>query len=239
MSRFDFTERTELLIGADKLDTLSRAKVLVFGLGGVGGICADTLVRAGIGHITCIDGDKVSLSNINRQIIALHSTVGRYKTEVFKERAKDINPESDIRIITGFYGRDGFPETDIDFGGFDYVVDCIDDIKAKVSVIVNSIKAGTPVISCMGAGNRFKSPDFTVCDLFETRNDPLARVMRQSLRKAGVTAGVRCVISKDPPDIQEGRSVEADKKVVSSIAYSPSAEGILCASEVIRTILSF
>ncbi|MBO4775258.1 MAG: ThiF family adenylyltransferase [Lachnospiraceae bacterium] len=235
---FDFTERTELLIGEDNVKKLAGARVLLFGLGGVGGICAETLVRAGVGHLTCVDGDQVTISNINRQIIALHSTIGRFKTEVFRERAKDINPYAEINILTGFFGREDFPDNVPDFTAYDYVVDCIDDVNAKVSVIVNSRNASTPVISCMGAGNRYGRPDFVVCDLFKTSGDPLARVMRQYLRKSGIDKDVKCVISKVPPDVASSKQDCGGKNIISSISYSPAAEGIICASEVIRELIS-
>ena len=137
---FDFTERTELLIGRDALEKLARARVLLFGLGGVGGSCGEALVRAGIGHITAVDGDTVSLSNINRQVLALHSNVGMLKTEAFRRRALDINPALDIETVPEFYGR--AERNSIDFSGFDHIVDCIDDVPAKVAIIVRAREAG-------------------------------------------------------------------------------------------------
>ena len=233
---FDFNERTELLIGAEKTALLAEKNVLLFGLGGVGGYCAEALVRAGIGHIMGVDGDTVSLSNLNRQILALRSTVGQYKTDVFRARALDINPDIDIRTVNSFYGRDGFPDNELDFSSYDYIIDCIDDVKAKVKISVKARNANVPVISCMGAGNRSCSPEFIVCDLFSTSGDPLARVLRQSLRKEGIVNDVLCVISKNSPDAPLNAFPDG-RRVVSSISYSPAAEGILCASEVIRYLI--
>ncbi len=226
---FDFTERTELLIGRDALEKLARARVLLFGLGGVGGSCGEALVRAGIGHITAVDGDTVSLSNINRQVLALHSNVGMLKTEAFRRRALDINPALDIETVPEFYGR--AERNSIDFSGFDHIVDCIDDVPAKVAIIVRAREAGRPVITCMGAGNRFEMPVFNVIDLFQTSGDPLARAMRQALRKAGVDSGVPAVIS----DTSAVRT--ASPHTVASISYVPEAAGLTVAAAVIRRIL--
>ena len=180
-SRF---EREELLIGQQQLSALSRAKVLLFGVGGVGGYVAECLARAGVGHITLVDADKVDITNINRQILALDSTVGRYKVDVCKERILDINPGAEVITKQLFY----LPETsdEFNFYAYDYIADCIDTVAAKIDIICKAKEAGTPVISAMGAAGKLEPALFTVTDISKTQYCPLAKVMRRELRKRGI-----------------------------------------------------
>ena len=227
---FDFTERTELLLGTEKVKKLARLRVLLFGLGGVGGSCGEALVRAGIGHITTVDGDTVSLSNINRQVLALHSNIGMLKTEAFRRRALDINPELDIDIVSEYYSAAN--RNSIDFSAFDIVIDCIDDVPAKVMIIARAKEAGRPVITMMGAGNRYALPDFSVVDLFNTSGDPLARSMRHALRKAGVASGVTAVVSNTTA------IKSAVPHTVASISYVPEAAGLTVAAAAVNLLLT-
>ena len=231
---FDFVERTQRLIGDNAVARLQSCSVLLFGLGGVGSYCAEALVRAGIGHFTIVDGDTVSTSNINRQLIALHSTVGQAKTEVTRARMLDINPDVKVETYTVFYG----PEQQdlIDFAKFDFVVDAIDDVKGKIQIIEQAKKAGVPVISCMGTGNRVDPWSFTVMDIEQTKDDPLARVMRTKLRKMGLK-DVPVLLSKAPrvnckPDFDPEQG-----KMIASIVYVPAVAGLLCASYVVDRLI--
>ena len=230
----DYSERTRILIGNGRAGKLASSRVLVFGLGGVGGSCAEALVRAGVGRITAVDGDVFAASNINRQLLALRSTVGRLKAEVFRERARDISPETEIDILPVFYSAENSGA--VCFGDYDYVVDCIDDAAAKVLIIKGAKAAEVPVISCMGAGGRSGLPDFTVADLFDTSGDPLARKMRSLLRKEGICSGVQCVISRSAPDEKPSDPPTAEpgpgKRIIGSISYVPQAAGLTAAAAV-------
>ena len=176
--------RTEMLLGRDGMDTLKNARVAVFGVGGVGGYVAEALARSGVGSLDLIDKDTVSESNINRQIIALHSTVGRYKTEVMKERILDINPQAEVRVHNCFY----LPETmqEFDFEEYSYVVDAVDTVTAKIALVMQAEDAGVPIISSMGAGNKLNPTEFEVADIYQTTVCPLAKVMRRELKKRDV-----------------------------------------------------
>ena len=171
--------RTELLLGKESMDMLAGARVAVFGIGGVGGHAVEALVRSGVGAVDLIDSDVVSVTNLNRQIIALHSTIGRYKTEVMRERIQDINPACRVEVHNCFY----LPETKdkFDFSVYSYIVDAVDTVTAKIQLVTEAQEKGIPVISCMGAGNKRNPADFEVADLYETSVCPLARVMRLSL----------------------------------------------------------
>ena len=173
--------RTELLIGTEAMEKLSRAHVAVFGIGGVGGYVTEALARAGIGHFDLIDNDTVSLSNLNRQIIATRSSVGRLKTEVMRERILDINPEAQVRTWQCFY----LPENAhlFHFSDYSYVVDAVDTVTAKIAIILRAKEAGVPVISSMGAGNKLDPSQFRVADIYETKVCPLARIMRKEMKK--------------------------------------------------------
>lgn len=224
-SRF---EREELLIGQKNLSRLKDSKILLFGVGGVGGYTAECLARAGIGHLTIVDADKVDITNINRQILALDSTIGRYKTDVCKERLLDINPDIDVITKTLFY----LPEMsgEFDFTDYDYIADCIDTVKAKVDIICQAQKAGTKVISAMGAAGKTDPSRFTVTDISKTSYCPLAKVMRYELRKKGISH-LKVVYSPESPVApEEGRRP-------GTLSFVPAACGITLAGAIINDLL--
>ena len=200
--------RTEMLIGSENLAKLANSHVAVFGVGGVGGYAIEALVRSGIGKIDIIDNDKVSISNLNRQIIALHSTIGKYKVNV-------ATPETSDQF---------------DFTKYDYIVDAIDTVSGKIELIIQANQAQTPIISSMGAGNKMNPADFEVSDIYKTSVCPLAKVMRQELKKRGIKK-LKVVYSKEPPIKQEGRRIPA------SNAFVPSTVGLIIASEVIKDLI--
>ncbi len=215
-------QRTAKLLGETALEKLFNVKIAVFGLGGVGGHAAEALVRSGIGAIDIIDGDTVSLSNINRQLAALHSTVGRLKTDVCAERFLDISPDLKLRKFPLFFSEK--TAGNFDFSEYDFVLDCIDDIAAKVLLAQTCTRLNVKIISSMGAGNKLDPMGFKLADIYETSVCPLARVMRGRLRKAGVER-LRVVYSTEEPVITE--------RTPASCAYVPSAAGLLMASAVI------
>lgn len=222
MSRF---EREVGLLGEEGLERLKSAKVLLFGVGGVGGYVAEALARCGVGRIDVVDGDRVSESNINRQIVALQSTLGKYKAETFKERAKDICPDIRVDAFNVFFNEQ--TADSFDFAAYDYVVDAVDDVAAKTEIIVRANDAKTPVISAMGAGNKLDPTAFKVADIFKTKTCPLARTMRKKLKERGVR---RCktVYSEEEP---KARCVPP-----SSVAFVPSVAGLIIASEVVKDL---
>ncbi len=227
--------RTELLFGQAAMERLSRCRVAVFGIGGVGGYVVEALTRSGVGSLDLVDHDSVDPTNLNRQIIALHSTIGRLKVDVAEERCKDINPDVVIRKHPVFY----LPENAafFDFSVFDYVVDCIDTVSAKIQLVLQAQAAGVPVISSMGTGNKVDPSRFLVSDLYSTSVDPLARVMRHELRKRGVSA-LKVVYSTEVPiEVPGGRGANG-KAIPGSNAFVPSSAGLLIASEVIRDLLN-
>ena len=188
--------RTERLLGAEAVEKLSKAKVIVFGIGGVGGYCVESLVRSGVGQIDVVDDDVVCLSNLNRQIIATRDTVGRAKVEIAEERIHSINPDCKVRAFRCFY----LPETkdQFDFSAYDYVVDAVDTVAAKLSLIEAAKEAGVPIISAMGAGNKLNPAGFKVADLYETKICPLAKVMRRECKKRGIES-LKVVYSEEMP----------------------------------------
>ena len=231
--------RTQLLIGPEALEKLASSRVAVFGVGGVGGYVCEALVRCGVGHFELIDADRVSLSNINRQILALHSTVGRYKTEVMKERMLDINPEAEVRVRNCFFLPENADE--FDFKAYDYVVDCVDTVTAKIEIVLRAGQCNVPVISAMGAGNKLNPSGFIAADIYKTNVDPLAKVMRRELRKRGVEK-LKVVYSEeqplniraeDPGETQGGMH----RTVPGSISFVPSAEGLVIAGEVVKDLI--
>ena len=227
--------RTEALLGKAAVELLKSKRVIVFGVGGVGGYVCEALARTGVGQIDLVDNDTVSLSNINRQIIALHSTVGKYKTEVMRERIFDINPNIRVQIHNTFFT----PETSaqFDFSAYDYVVDAIDTVKGKIELCVLSEKAGTPIISSMGAGNKLDPCAFKVSDIYKTSVCPLARVMRTELKKRGIKK-LKVVYSEEKP-ASEGAAGESEgRRTPSSVAFIPSVVGLIVASEVIKDLVS-
>lgn len=218
-------ERTGLLLGEEAVSKLNHSRVLIFGVGGVGGYVAEALARTGVGHFTLVDKDTVSKSNINRQIIALHSTVGRDKVDVLRERMLDINPEVQVEARKCFF----LPENahEFDFTQYDYVVDAVDTVTAKLQIIVQAKEAGVPVISAMGAGNKLCPERFEVADIYKTEVCPLAKVMRRELKKRGIKR-LKVVYSKEEP-VYKGR-------IPGSIAFAPSVAGLIMAGEVVKDL---
>ena len=223
--------RTAQLFGEEAMARLKEARVAVFGIGGVGGHAAEALARSGIGAIDLIDKDTVEITNINRQIVALHSTSGRGKAEVMKERIHDINADSHVRAHKCFY----LPETKelFDFREFDYVVDAVDTVTAKIQLIVEAEKYNTPLISCMGAGNKMEPTAFEVADIYETSVCPLAKVMRRELKKRGVRS-LKVVYSKEEP--VRLPYPQGERGAPASNAFVPSVAGLILASEVIKDL---
>ena len=217
--------RTALLLGEESVAQLAKARVAVFGVGGVGSFAAEALARAGVGAIDLIDNDTVSPSNLNRQLIALHSTIGQAKVNVMRERILDINPACKTEAHCCFFDETTLHQ--FDFSAYDYVIDAIDTVRSKLLLIKACDAAGTRIISCMGAGNKLDPTRFETADIFETSVCPLARVMRQELRKMGI-AKLRVVYSKEEP-------VTAARPP-GSISFVPSAAGLVLAGEVIRAI---
>ncbi len=224
--------RTSLLFGEEAVEKLSRARVAVFGIGGVGGHVCEALARSGVGEMDLFDGDVVALSNINRQIVALGSTVGRAKAEVMRERILDINPNAVVGANCFFLNEE--TARGISFDSYDYIVDAIDDVKAKLILAKTAFDKNIPMIAAMGAGNKLDPTRFEVSDIFKTSVCPLARIMRQSLKKLGVTK-LKVVYStekpKNPPYKIEG------EKTVGSAAFVPSVMGLIMAGEVIKDFL--
>ncbi|MBQ2081053.1 MAG: tRNA threonylcarbamoyladenosine dehydratase [Treponema sp.] len=233
--------RTELLLGSEAMEKLRSSRIAIFGIGGVGGFVAEALARSGIFHLDLIDSDNVSLTNLNRQIIALHSTVGRPKVDVMRERILDINPEADVRTYQCFF----LPETkdQFDFSQYDYVVDAVDTVKAKLELIVRAKENNVPIICSMGAGNKLDPTAFEVADISETSVCPLARVMRQECKKRGLR-GVKVVYSKEKPvEIKTQAGDESLEKkgnsiAPGSIAFVPSVAGLIIASEVVKDLMA-
>ncbi|MCR5042504.1 MAG: tRNA threonylcarbamoyladenosine dehydratase [Clostridia bacterium] len=238
--------RTEMLLGASAMKRLGAARIAVFGLGGVGGYVVEALARCGVGELTLVDHDTVSVSNINRQIIALHSTVGLYKADVWARRVADISPGTKADARRVFFGKDNADSFDL--ARYDYVVDAIDTVTNKLILICACRDAGTPIISSMGAGNKLDPKGFEVADVYSTSFCPLARVMRKELKKRGVDR-LKVVYSKEEPaarraDAQEPERAGSDdgtaaprrKDVPGSISFVPSAAGLVIASEVVRDL---
>jgi len=226
--------RTELIIGNKGLDILAKSRVAVFGIGGVGGYCVEALARAGVGCIDIIDSDKVAESNINRQIYALHSTLGKYKVDVAKERILDINPDIQVNAYNIFY----LPSTAemFDFHSYDYIIDAIDTVSGKFALIENAKKADTPIICAMGAGNKLHPEMFEVADISKTSVCPLARVLRTGLKNRGIK-DVKVVYSKEIPQKSELKDSETGKSIPGSISFVPSVVGLIMAGEVIKDLI--
>ena len=221
-----------MLLGKEAMEILARSRVAVFGVGGVGGFAVEALVRSGVGKIDIIDNDKVCLTNLNRQIIATRSSVGRYKVDVMRERILDINPDAQVEARKCFY----LPETsgEFDFSEYDYVVDAVDTVTAKIALIAQAKESGTRIISSMGAGNKTDPTMFEVADIEQTSVCPLARVMRRECRRRGIT-GVKVVYSKEKPLRAESREPD-ETGVPGSIAFVPSVAGLILAGEVVRDL---
>ena len=221
--------RTELLLGKEAMGRLSDAKVAIFGIGGVGGYVCEALVRSGVGSFVLVDDDKVCLTNLNRQIIATRKTIGQYKTEVMKERILEINPEANVEIHNCFFlpeNADGFP-----FEEYDYIVDAVDTVTAKIELVMKAQEKGVPVISSMGAGNKLDASQFRVADIYQTKVCPLAKVMRRELKKRGVKK-LKVVYSEEEPK----RADTERKDIPASVAFVPSVAGLIIAGEVVKDL---
>ena len=232
--------RTELLLGAQAIEKLKNSRVAVFGVGGVGGYAVEALARSGVGALDLIDDDTVSESNINRQIIALHSTVGRPKVEVAAQRVRDINPSCTVRTYKTFY----MPETagEFDFTQYDYVIDAIDTVSGKIALVMQAQEAGVPIISSMGAGNKLDPTAYRVADLYKTTVCPLARVMRRELKKRGVDK-LKVVYSEEEaltplPDPLTEEGGRHKRQTPGSVAFVPSVAGLILAGEVVKDLVS-
>ncbi|MCL2561134.1 MAG: tRNA threonylcarbamoyladenosine dehydratase [Rikenellaceae bacterium] len=231
-------ERTELLFGDEKLARLRAAHVLVVGLGGVGAYAAEMICRAGVGRLTIADSDRVSPSNINRQLVALHSTVGREKSEVLAERLRDINSELELMAVTR-YIRDEETDLLLDSARFDYVVDAIDTLSPKVALIKGALDRGLPLVSSMGAGAKTDPALVEICDIARTHHCPLAHMLRKRLHRIGIRTGFHAVFSPEP--VRDGAMIlseETNKKSnVGTISYMPAVFGCACASVVVRGLI--
>ncbi|MBO4559573.1 MAG: tRNA threonylcarbamoyladenosine dehydratase [Lachnospiraceae bacterium] len=238
--------RTELLLGRSAMERLAGCRVAVFGIGGVGGYVCEALARSGVGTFDLIDDDKVCETNINRQIIATVKTVGKYKTDVMKERILDINPEAEVNTYKCFF----LPENaaDFPFEKYDYVVDAIDTVTAKIELVLQCRKMGVPIISSMGAGNKLDPTKFRVADIYKTNIDPLSRVMRRELKKRGIEE-LKVVYSEEPPISPDGDAAAgstgiieesglhpARRSIPGSTAFVPSVAGLIIAGEVVKDL---
>lgn len=244
--------RTQLLLGKEAMDKLQNSRVAVFGIGGVGGYVCEALVRSGVGEFDLVDDDKVCLTNLNRQIIATRKTVGKYKTEVMKERILEINPDAKVNIHNCFFlpeNADDFP-----FEEYDYVVDAVDTVTAKISLVMKCQEMNIPIISCMGAGNKMDASAFKVADIYKTKVCPLAKVMRRELKKRGIKK-LKVVYSEEkpmtpiedendncknhcicPPGVQ--RTCLQRRSVPGSMAFVPAVAGLIIAGEVVKDIIA-
>ena len=244
----DQFSRTELLLGKPAMERLAGCRVAVFGIGGVGGYVCEALARSGVGALDLIDDDKVCLSNINRQIIATNKTVGQYKTDVMKERILDINPDAKVNTYRCFF----LPEnaSDFPFDKYDYVVDAIDTVTAKIELVKQCQNSGVPIISSMGAGNKLDPTKFRVADIYKTQMDPLAKVMRRELKKRGIKK-LKVVYSEEEPIVPDADSAENQvdagtarqgskrRSTPGSTAFVPSVAGLIIAGEVIKDLINY
>lgn len=226
--------RTELLLGEEGMKKLKAARVAVFGVGGVGGYVVEALARSGVGTLELIDNDKVSLTNINRQIIATHSSLGRYKVDVARERVLDINPDAQVIVHNAFF----MPDTAhlFNFYAYDYVVDAIDTVTGKIELVMQADRAHTPIISSMGAGNKLDAAAFRVADIYETSVCPLARVMRRELKSRGIRS-LKVVYSREKPLVPKSDTSVTKRQTPGSVSFVPSAAGLILAGEVIKDLL--
>lgn len=227
--------RTKLLIGEEAFDKLKNSKVAIFGLGGVGSFAAEGIARAGVGKIDLFDGDSVDITNINRQLVALDDTIGKPKVEVMKERISKINPNAKVTSNHVFF--DLSTCDNYDFSGYSYVIDAIDTVSSKLLMIKKAFEVGTPIISSMGTANKLNPCDLEVCDIYETENCPLARVMRRELRKMKID-NLKVVFSKEKPKFTPNLCDENGKRINSSISFVPPVAGFILASEVVKDIIN-
>ena len=233
----DQFSRTELIIGRDAINKLHNSKVAVFGIGGVGSFVVESLVRAGVGKFVLVDKDEVDITNINRQIIATHNTIGKAKVEVAKERILEINPKAEVEIYKEFF----LPETEgILDNSIDYVVDCVDTVTAKIELVVRTNKLNIPIISAMGTGNKLDPTKFEVSDIYKTSVCPLAKVMRKELKTRNINK-LKVVYSKEEPIKHKEQSKEelyGTKQTPGSISFVPSVAGLIIAGEVIKDLIN-
>ena len=231
--------RTELIMGAQALEKLHHSRVAVFGIGGVGGYAVEALVRSGVGQLDLIDNDTISLTNLNRQLLATQKTIGRYKVDVAAERVAEINPQCVVKTYKTFY----LPENkeQFDFSTYDYIVDAVDTVTAKIGLVIAAHEAQTPIISSMGTGNKINPAAFEVADIYQTSVCPLAHVMRKELRKRGISS-LKVVYSKEQPlkpllidDFEESSS---KREIPGSTAFVPPVAGMIIAGEVVKDLIS-
>lgn len=232
--------RTQLLLGEESMDKLKNARVAVFGVGGVGGYVCEALVRSGVGSFDIIDNDKVCLSNINRQIIATNKTVGQYKVDVMRDRMLDINPDVDVRVHKCFFLPENADE--FNFGDYDYVVDAVDTVAAKIELVMKCNKENVPIISSMGAGNKLEASAFRVADIYKTKMCPLAKVMRYQLKRRGIKK-LKVVYSEEMPIRPVANAAEEEpqpgssrRSTPGSVAFVPSVAGLIIAGEIVKDI---
>ena len=230
--------RTQILLGEEAMDKLQKARVAVFGIGGVGGYTVEALARCGVGALDLVDSDTVSVSNINRQILATHSTVGRLKVDVAKNRVLDINPDCNVRTYPVFY----LPDTasQFDFTQYDYIVDCIDTVTGKLQLVERAVEAGTPIICSMGTGNKLDPSAFQASDISKTSMCPLARIMRKELKKRGINP-LKVVYSQEEalaPAVDEEELKRTGKRQIpGSVSFVPGTAGLILAGEVIKDLI--
>lgn len=225
--------RSELLLGTDAMEKLKNSHVAVFGIGGVGSYVAEALARTGVGKLTLIDSDEVAVTNLNRQLIALHSTIGMKKVEAARERILDINPQAEVTALDCFYTGD-----EVELSGFDYIVDAIDSVTSKLNLIENAYKLGVPIISSMGTGNKLDPTKLVVTDIYKTEMCPLAKIMRHELKKRQVKR-LKVVYSTEPPCEHKAQSEEVTqkRKTIGSVAFVPPVAGLIIAGEIIKDII--
>jgi len=226
--------RAELLVGKEGIEKLKYARVAVFGIGGVGSFAIEALARSGVGHLSIVDGDVVGLTNLNRQLIATRKTIGCFKGDVMAERIHEIFPDTQVDVYNLFYGEGN--RNVIDFSQYDYIVDAIDMVTAKLLLIEEAKKAQVSIISCMGTGNKFNPQLFEVADIEKTSVCPLAKVMRKELKARGIR-GVRVVYSKEIPVKPEASAESGRRQIPGSLSFVPPVAGMLMAGEVIKSIL--
>lgn len=226
--------RTELLLGQDGMKKLTSASIAIFGIGGVGSYIAEALARCGVGNITLIDNDEVAVTNLNRQIIALHSTIGKKKVDIAKNRILDINPNANVAALNCFYTGN-----EIDLSKFDYIADAIDTVSSKLNLIENAYKQNVSVISSMGTGNKLDPTKLTVTDIYKTEMCPLAKVMRYELKKRNVKK-LKVVYSTEKPckHKSESKEITQKRKAIGSVSFVPSVAGLIIAGEIVKDIIN-
>lgn len=224
--------RTELLLGKEGVERLRQASVCVFGIGGVGSYVVEALARSGVGHLTLVDHDRVSITNLNRQLVALHSTLGMQKVEVARQRILDINPEAQVTVHPCYYTG-----SEVNLQGFDFIADAIDSVTSKLTLIEKATAAGIPIISCMGTGNKLDPSRLVLTDISKTSQCPLAKVMRISLRKRGIQH-LPVLYSTEPPapHLEESEEPQEHRKTIGSMAFVPGCAGLMIAGEIIRRL---